>query len=142
MLLGDFNIDFGKRQHPAQTRLSTMLNDMGLRQLRKAPTRVTNTIKSIIDLIFTYIASKLVAKSGVIDVSISNHMPIYMCRKAEPHKPEKTIINKRDYRLYIYIYFFFFIFFFFWGGGHFYVSWVNNLAASLPFFVVPQHTSR
>ena len=101
VLIGDFNINFANNQDPNRNKIPTILGDLGLRKIIKSPTRVTNTSRSTIDLIFTNIGKVLLHGSGVINVSVSDHMPIFMSRKAGPHKHPKKIVNRRNYRLYI-----------------------------------------
>ena len=100
IVIGDFNIDFAKTQNPLRTRLKGQMGDYGLQQLIKNPTRVTNNSKSTIDLIFTNIAPLLINSVGAIDVSISDHKPIYLNKKAQRHKHPKKLIISRNYRYY------------------------------------------
>ena len=100
ILLGDFNIDYAKTQDPIRKQLSVLTGDHGLRQVIRKPTRVTNKSRSIIDLLFTNIIPSLVSDSGILEVSISDHVPVYICKKAKRHRhPKKTIVN-RNYRYY------------------------------------------
>ena len=58
-LRGDFNVNFLKTQDPQRNRLKITMGDMGLLQVIKKLTRVTNTSRSTIDLIFTNIGKPL-----------------------------------------------------------------------------------
>ena len=100
VIIGDFNIDYAKTQDPIRKRLSIITGDQGLIQVIKKSTRVTNKSKSIIDLLFTNIKPSLVSKSGTVEVSISDHVPVYICKKAVRQRhPKKTILS-RNYRYY------------------------------------------
>ena len=72
----------------------------GLQQSIKNPTRVTNNSKSTIDLIFTNISPQLINSVGTIEVSISDHKPVYLNKKASQYKHPKKVIISRNYRLY------------------------------------------
>ena len=100
IVIGDFNIDFAKTHNLLRTRLKGIMGDYGLQQTITCPTRVTNNSKSTIDLIFTNINTKLINSVGTIEVSISDHKPIYLNKKAQRHKHPKTCITSRNYRYY------------------------------------------
>ena len=99
-ILGDLNIDFSKTQSSPRMQLLTILKDYGVRQLINKPTHVTNKSSSIIDLILTNMKKELINDFGVMDVSISDHKPIYVNRKAARHPKSKRVINSRKYTLY------------------------------------------
>ena len=100
LMLGDFNINYARTKNPARTNLTTLTKYQGLYQLIKRPTRVTNKTKSILDLIFTNISHELINSSGVIEIAISDHMPIYLNKKAKRNKHPKSVIMTRNYSNY------------------------------------------
>ena len=56
------------------------------------PTRLTFTIKSIFDLIFTTLAPELMVSSGTdAKVAISDHFPVYIKKKSREHHPKEQI---------------------------------------------------
>ena len=97
VVLGDFNVNFTVTQNPMRTLLSTTMSDYGLRQTINRPMRVTNRSSSLIDLFFTNIQQALLNASGVIQVSISDHMPVYISKKAQRQKHPKKVIASRRY---------------------------------------------
>ena len=71
----------------------------GLTQLITAPTRVTASTSSTIDLIFCNVTH--VHSSGVLDLFISDHQPIYLIKKMNTKQNKSTIEFKgRTYRHY------------------------------------------
>ena len=100
VVLGDFNVNYTLTQNPMRILLNTTMNDHGLRQIIKSSTRVTNRSSSLIDLIFTNIRPALINGAGVLNVAISDHMPVYVRKKAKRHKHPKTIITSRRYGSY------------------------------------------
>ena len=99
---GDFNIDYAKTHNALRTDFNSIMVDYGLRQIIKKHTRVTNKSKSIIDLIFTNIREPHIENSGVIDIAIYDHMPVYLNKKARRHKHPKQMIKCRTYHNYNY----------------------------------------
>ena len=100
IILGDLNINFAKNKNVPRTQLTTTTRDRGLYQLIKKPTRVTNKTKSIIDLIFTNIDRNLIRSAGVIEIAISDHMPIFLNKKAQRCTHPKKVILTRNYSNY------------------------------------------
>ena len=74
----------------------------GLTQLITAPTRVTASTSSTIDLIFCNVTHVThVHSSGVLDLFISDHQPIYLIKKMNTKQNKSTIEFKgRTYRHY------------------------------------------
>ena len=64
--------------------------EMKLNQLIITPTRITDTIESLIDVIITS-ASHLVNESGVMDTIISDHLPVYAVLNMKLPKPHLNI---------------------------------------------------
>ena len=65
MLLGDFNVDQLSRNNQNKLMLGSFANENDLKQLIKMPTRVTQTSKTLIDLIYVSDSHRFI-QSGVI----------------------------------------------------------------------------
>ena len=61
---------------------------LGLKQLIKAPTRITSSTSTLIDHILTSSSGKVV-QAGIIETSLSDHEPIFGTRKIKTAKPNK-----------------------------------------------------
>ena len=102
IILGDFNVDYSKTRHPDRRTLKNLFDDLGLKQIINTPTRITNKCKSVIDLIITNILGDTIAGSGVFDVIISDHLPVYINIKKSRKRHQHIPIYTRLYRLYSY----------------------------------------
>ena len=71
---------------------------LGLKQFISGPTRYSRTKNSCPDLIFS--DSDSIAASGVINVNVSNHFPIFVTRKKERAFTRKTRFTGRSYAHY------------------------------------------
>ena len=100
--MGDFNIDFAKTRDPNRRALKQMADDLNLTQIITTPTRITNKCKSTIDLIFTNIDKNKIKQSGVLDIIISDHLPIFINIKRPKLKHRKVKMQTRSYRYYTY----------------------------------------
>ena len=81
-LLGDLNCDYLTKTYCNQlARLKLISQAYQLTRLITEPTRITPTSESLIDVIFTNDASRIVT-SGVIHVAISDHSLVYTIRKS------------------------------------------------------------
>ena len=69
-----------------------------LSQLIHNSTRITNRVKSTIDLIFTDMT--YISESGILPISISDHLPVYLIKKKS--RPVKSFrkIKGRSYKNY------------------------------------------
>ena len=99
MVVGDFNFNFVKTKILPLNKLFVLFNIFRLCQLIKTPTYVTNTCKSTIDLIFNNIGKTLINSAGAVDVAVSDHIPIYVNRKAGHQKRRKNVVNRQNYAL-------------------------------------------
>lgn len=79
VVLGDFNVDL-KSDKVGANELLALFHKFGLAQQIHAPTRTTNTSSTCIDLIFTNKTTHI-KKTGVIDISFSDHDMIYIVLK-------------------------------------------------------------
>ena len=81
-LLGDLNVDFmSMAESPGRNRLTEVFDIYGIEQMIHEATRITATSSNLIDLCLTNTTCHIV-KSGVINLSISDHSLLYMIRKA------------------------------------------------------------
>ena len=89
-MFGDLNINYKSRNTQPFKLLKEIERDFGLKQLINNPTRVTSTSSTIIDLILT--DCDQISSSGVLEVYISDHLPIfYVRKKTRGHNPKKVI---------------------------------------------------
>ena len=68
-------------ESPGRNRLTEIFDIYGIEQMIHEATRITATSSTLIDLCFTNTSCHIV-KSGVINLSISDHSLVYMIRKA------------------------------------------------------------
>ena len=83
VLLGDFNVDFSPckgKQNPAKQKLLNFTRSLELSQLVKEPTRVTDTLRTTIGLIFVNNVHRFV-DDGVIPMTISDNYLVYCILK-------------------------------------------------------------
>ena len=74
---GDFNIDVSNSNHPHTQTLTNFILSHSLTQPISQPTRITDTCCSTLDLFLT--SSDLpISNSGVLDFSITDHLPIFL----------------------------------------------------------------
>ena len=98
VFMGDFNIDL-LRKNPDSKKIIRFGELNSLVQLVDLPTRVTATSSSLIDLIFCNVTH--VSTSGVLDMCISDHQPIFIVKKMNTKQIKvKTQFTGRTYRFY------------------------------------------
>ena len=78
-IIGDFNIDWLKRNIPDTMKLMQFCKTHGLEQKIKSVTRPNKSRGSLIDLMITN--SNFVCDSGVLDDMIADHYTTYCIRK-------------------------------------------------------------
>ena len=96
IILGDINVDYLKTTHRS-IKDSFLLN--GFYQLIKAPTRVTETTATLIDVIQTNFKNNI-SYSTVIPAGLSDHDLIGCVRKMNNVKYQPKIIHCRNYKNY------------------------------------------
>lgn len=98
LVLGDLNCNMleNGQEWRALTNVSTELN---LTQIIKTPTRITATSQTLIDVILVS-STTLVLESGVINTSISDHLPVYVLLKLKAPKMPACYITTRSYKNY------------------------------------------
>ena len=98
IVMGDFNVNMSGNDADKR-RLIRFSQVSSLDQLIESPTRCTVNTSSMIDLIFSNMTH--VESSGVLDVFISDHMPIYLVKKMNTKKTNQHVNFKgRTYRNY------------------------------------------
>ena len=98
VVIGDFNIDYKKTTMPECKYLKEFERTHQLKQYIKKPTRITNKVRSTIDLIFSNM--NFVAEAGVLASQISDHQPIFIRRKKSRELKSFTTIWGRSMKNY------------------------------------------
>ena len=99
IILGDLNCNMLKTTSPEFKALTELTSELNLKQIILSPTRITDTSQSLIDLILVS-SPKLVRDSGVLNTSISDHLPVYVTLKLKSTKPLPSYITVRSYKNY------------------------------------------
>jgi hypothetical protein len=95
-ILGDLNID---QLSPNENQLKPLITSLGLHQLIKTPTRVTDKTKTLIDLIITNSPHCHAKNTGVIRCGLSDHDIVFAVRKVKnTHKPAFETREVRDFK--------------------------------------------
>ena len=97
-IIGDFNIDWLKRDAPDTAKIMQFCKTHGLEQLIKTITRPNKYKGSLIDLMITN--SNFVFEAGVLDDMIADHYTIYCIRKKMRGKKKKIFKTVRNYSKY------------------------------------------
>lgn len=86
---GDFNLDLsvGKRNNKRKQLIAAD----GLTQCIKSPTRVTHNTATLLDHIYTTRETS-VYSSGVMELSISDHYLVFLCRKLGKYSNSSPIM--------------------------------------------------
>ena len=98
VILGDFNINYNFRHTPAFKALKEFERNFNLKQIINSPTRIVKNSKSYLDLIFTNMDH--ISSSGVLDIAISDHLPVFLIKKKQRNKPAYTQTKGRTYNTY------------------------------------------
>ena len=100
VLLGDLNINMLpnlKNRSSDKQMLLNLIRIMDLNQLISKPTRISNTTRSLIDIILVNNEHRIV-NSGVIPVTLSDHFLVFCVLKAGVVKAQPRIIEYRSYK--------------------------------------------
>lgn len=94
-ILGDFNVDISRKCNAKK--ISNVANNSSMHQLINDYTRITNTSRTIIDLVFV---SKLdnVITSGSHVLGLSDHNLVFVVRKSKQIKVPPRTINSRCFK--------------------------------------------
>ena len=98
VIMGDFNIDYKRSTLPDCKLLKEFERSHQLKQYIKQPTRITNNVKSTIDLIFSNL--NYIAETGVLLNQISDHLPVFLIRKKPREIKSSTQIWGRSMKNY------------------------------------------
>ena len=97
-ILGDFNINYKKTTSPEYKALKELERAYQLKQYITDPTRVTNKVKSTIDLILTNMS--MVSDYGVLSTMVADHFPVYIIKKKTRNDKSFTYTTGRSYKNY------------------------------------------
>ena len=97
-LIGDFNINYHKTSSPECKVLKELERKYQLKQHINNPTRVTNKVKSTIDLALSNMT--MVSEAGVLQHMIADHFPIYLVKKKLRNDKSFTYSFGRSYKNY------------------------------------------
>lgn len=99
LIIGDLNSDLAPNgKNDKGRRLKTKLNNHNLKNMIKDPARVTETTKTVLDLVIVSDTSKVIT-SGVQDICIAGHKLVYLkytTLKRSKSKPK--IITVKNYK--------------------------------------------
>lgn len=99
VITGDFNCDLLSINKDTHTKKLTDLLDINqLQQHIQIPTRTTLNTKTLIDLMITKVEDTKTIDSGVIDLGISDHNLVYICRKVSIPKQPPKIVETRQFK--------------------------------------------
>ena len=97
-IMGDFNINILDRGNRFVKLLNRFAIDFDLKQLISGKTRLNYRGGSCIDLMFT--DRCFVQCSGVLNDMISDHLPVYACRKQKRNDLKFETVTGRSYKRY------------------------------------------
>ena len=97
VITGDFNIDFTHVDDPssAARTLNDITSTYGLSQVINAPTRITDSSATIIDLTLTNIKNY---SSGVGVVSVADHLMNFIILDSKFNRPNHRFITSRNFK--------------------------------------------
>lgn len=103
VVVGDVNIDIlFKRESKIVKDLKTIQQEFALKQLITTATRTTSSCQSLIDHIYTNVNNDMIADSGVLEETISDHNPVYCIIKKPKLKYERVSFTCRQMKNYTY----------------------------------------
>ena len=101
IITGDFNCYLIEHaQNHATSKLIDIIDIFQLQQHIQTPTRTTYNSSSLIDLILTHIDDDKILEAGVVDLGISDHSLVYICRKISILKEPPKIVFSRQFENY------------------------------------------
>jgi hypothetical protein len=98
-ILGDFNLDQLSKANSPKRLVKSFEIEHDIKQFIGEHTRITETSKSLIDLLFVNNEHKIV-QSGVIHLSLSDHSVIYCVMKGGIRKMPSRIYEARSFKNY------------------------------------------
>ena len=97
IITGDINCDYTNPESHRDVKSCLSMN--GFKQLIKTPTRITENISTIIDVLLTNSPENIV-RTYVITTNFSYHEMIGAVRKKRQHKYQPKTIHSRNFRNY------------------------------------------
>ena len=97
-IVGDFNINYSLRHTPAYKAIKNFERTFNLNQIIKSPTRIVKNSKTHLDLIFTNMDH--IISFGVLDIAISDHLPVFLIKKKNKIRPSYSFTKGRSYSTY------------------------------------------
>ena len=97
-IVGDFNINYSLRHTPAFKAIKNFERTFNLNQIIKSPTRIVKKSKTHLDLIFTNMDH--IISSGVLDIAISDDLPVFLIKKKNKIRPSYSFTKGRSYSTY------------------------------------------
>ena len=94
---GDFNVGISDASKPYTSILNQFISTYNLIQPICEPTRISNCSSSILDL-FLVSSNTTVISSGVADIFISDHLPIYLTVSWLSPKRPTNLIHRRSFK--------------------------------------------
>ena len=94
---GDFNVDMTALHKPHSKLLSNFLTSHSLQQPINSPTYFSTTSQSILDL-FIVTSDVPISKSAVLDMTISDHLPIQLYINCNTPKPPSHVVTRRSFK--------------------------------------------
>ena len=99
IITGDLNCNLLEQVRSTYTAKLLEIFDLYLlKQHIQSPTRVTARSQSLIDVIITSIDDNKIIDSGVLELGISDHHLVYICRKVSLPKESPKIIFSRQFK--------------------------------------------
>lgn len=92
IIMGDLNIDYANKKSAKD--LIALEREFHIKQRINMPTRVTKQTKTTIDHIYTN--SEKVRSSGILDINISDHYPVFIVLKKLPTAYERVSFKCRQ----------------------------------------------
>ena len=84
---------------PNKKALFELATELNLKQVIEEPARITDATQSLIDVILTS-STTLVQERGVLNCTISDHLPVYIILKLKAPKIPLSYITTRSYKCY------------------------------------------
>ena len=99
MILGDFNVDQLSRNNSNKTLLASFAIENNLKQIISEPTRITQTSRTLIDLIYVNDSPRIV-QSGVVHSTLSDHSLTFCIMKCSVPKLPPRKFEYRSFKNY------------------------------------------
>ena len=100
IIAGDFYCDLLKKDcvNPSIKKMKDLIDIYQLQQHIDKPSRINNCSQTLLDIILTKIDDTKMIDSGVIELGISDHSLVHICRKISISKGNPKLIETRQCR--------------------------------------------